>query len=98
VLEACDRLSVYLCASLGSPFTVTGLTPDGAPEPIRFERADDRRWRVRPWPLEGDRLRAQVEGRRLGRKRFGSAEELRQALAHAPVERLSFELVRPAAG
>lgn len=98
VLEACDRVSVYLCASLGSPFTVTGLAPDGKREPICFERADGRRWRVRPWPLEGDRLRVQVEGRRLARKRFGSAEELRQALAHAPVERLSFELVRPAAG
>ena len=98
VLEACDRLSVYLCASLGSPFTVTALTPDGGQEPIRFEHAGGTRWRVRPWPLEGDRLRAQVEGRRLGRKRFGSADELRQALSHAPVERLSFELVRPSTG
>ncbi|HOC42646.1 MAG TPA: DUF3891 family protein [Thermoanaerobaculales bacterium] len=98
VLEACDRVSVYLCASLGSPFTVTGPTPDGGRESICFERAEGRRWRVRPWPLEGDRLRVQVEGRRLARKRFGSAEELRQSLSRAPVERLSFELVRPSAG
>src|SRR5512136_384781 len=93
VLEACDRLSVFLCASLGSPFTVSARTPDGALEAIQFERLGGTRWRVRPWPLEGDRLRAQVEGRRLGRKRFSSADELRHALAHAPVERVSFELV-----
>ena len=98
VLEACDRLSVYLCASLGSPFTVSGRTPDGGQELIEFEHIGGMRWRAQPWPLEGDRLRAQVEGRRLSRKRFDSAEELRQALARAPVERLSFELVRPSAG
>ena len=98
VLEACDRLSVYLCASLGSPFAVSGRTPGGGQERIEFERVDGSRWRVQPWPLEGARLRVQVEGRRLSRKRFGSAEELRQALARAPVERLSFELVRPSAG
>ena len=98
VLEACDRISVYLCASLGSPFTVSAWTQDGGEEAIRFERVGGTRWRVRPWPLEGDRLRAQVEGRRLGRKRFASAAELQQALSHAPVERLSFELVRPSTG
>lgn len=98
VLEACDRLSVYLCASLGSPFTVIGRTPDGGQELIEVEHIGGMRWRVQPWPLEGDRLRAQVEGRRLSRKRFDSAEELRQALARAPVERLGFELVRSSAG
>jgi hypothetical protein len=98
VLEACDRLSVYLCASLGSPFAVSGRTPGGGQELIEFEHVGGMRWRVQPWPLEGARVRVQVEGRRLSRKRFGSAGELRQALARAPIERLSFELVRPSAG
>jgi hypothetical protein len=98
LLAACDRLSVFLCASLGSPFTITGWTPDGAEETIRFECTGGPRWRVRPWPLEGDRLRIQAEGRRLARRRFDSEDDLRQALAHAPVERISFELERPSAG
>lgn len=98
LLAACDRISVFLCASLGSPFAVAGRTPEGSEETIRFELVDGTRWRLRPWPLEGDRLRIQTEGRRLARRRFSSAEDLHKALAHAPVERLSFELVRPSAG
>lgn len=98
LLSACDKVSVYLCASLGSPFTLTGRSPDGRSETVRFEHLEGERWRVRPWPLEGSRLRIQVEGRRLGRRRFSSADELRQALARAPMERLSFQLERPSAG
>jgi len=98
LLEACDRLSVFLSASLGSPFTIIGWTPDGVQETIRFQHIDGPRWRVRPWPLEGDRLRIHAEGRRLARRRFDSEDDLRQALARAPVERVSFELERPSAG
>jgi len=98
LLEACDRISVYLCGALGSPFEVTARTPSGGSEKIVFQRIDDGSWRVRPWPLEGDRLRLQVEGRRLAASRFSSAEDLRKALAHAPVRRLTFTLVRPSAG
>jgi hypothetical protein len=98
LLAACDRLSVFLSASLGSPFTITGWTPGGVEETIRFQRVEGLRWRVQPWPLEGDRLRIHAEGRRLARRRFATEDELRQALARAPVERLSFELERPSAG
>jgi hypothetical protein len=98
LLAACDRLSVYLCASLGSPFTISGRSPDGGSEAIRFEHVGGLRWRVRPWPLEGDRLRIQADGRRLARRRFQSPDDLRQALARAPAERLSFVLERPSAG
>jgi hypothetical protein len=98
LLEACDRISVYLCGALGSPFDLIARTPSGGSEKIVFQRIDDTSWRVRPWPLEGDRLRLQVEGRRLSEARFSSAEDLQKALAHAPVRRLSFTLVRPSAG
>ena len=98
LLAACDRMSVYLCAALGSPFTLSGRTAQGEGEQIRATRVGAERWRVQPWPLEGDRLKLQVEGRLLGATRFGSREEARHALARAPVVRLNFVLVRPSAG
>ena len=98
LLEACDRVSVSLCGALGSPFEVTAKTPTGDAEEIVFQRMNDTSWRVRPWPLEGDRLRLQVEGRRLPTTRFASAEEMREALARAPARRLTFTLMRPSAG
>jgi hypothetical protein len=96
LLEACDMLSVCLCAALGSPFAITGRGADGGPHKIEVSRIEGFRWRMRPWPLEGDRLKIQVEGRRLGTARFAGGDELRRALAHAPVERLTFTLQRPA--
>jgi hypothetical protein len=98
LLEACDRISVYLCGALGSPFEVIAKTPSGSSETVVFQRIEDSSWRVRPWPLEGDRLRLQVEGRRLTAARFSSGEDLRKALSRAPIRRLSFTLVRPSAG
>ena len=97
LLEACDRISVYLCGALGSPFEATARTPSGDAEKIVFQHMDNTSWRVRPWPLEGDRLRLQVEGRRLPTTRFDTAEELREALVRAPVRRLTFTLMRPSA-
>ena len=98
LLEACDKLSVCLCAALGSPFSITGRSPAGGPLRIQVSRIEDGRWQMQPWPLEGDRLKIQVEGSRLGMTRFSNGEELRQALARAPAERLTFTLHRPSAG
>ena len=98
LLVACDRISVYLCAALGSPFTLPGRTSDGQIEEIRVSNVGGDRWRVQPWPLEGDRLKLQVEGRRLASARFASREAVRNALVRSPVERMSAVLVRPSAG
>ncbi len=98
LLAACDRISVYLCAALGSPFTLSGRTAQGSGEEIEATRIENDRWRVQPWPLEGDRLKLQVEGRRLGTTRFASREEARHTLARAPVVRINFVLTRPSAG
>jgi hypothetical protein len=97
VVEACDRVSVYLCAGLPSPFRVVAQSPSAEVETIGFEAVDESVWRVHPWPLEGERLRLQCEGRRLATSRFGSRDELRETLARAPVERVSFTLQRPSA-
>jgi len=98
LVEACDRVSVYLCASLGTPDRVAAHSPSGEVQKIGFEALDGTAWRVRPWPLEGDRLRLHCEGRRLAKTTFSSSEELQEALARAPIERTTFTLSRPSAG
>jgi len=70
----------------------------GEVQKIGFEALDGTAWRVRPWPLEGDRLRLHCEGRRLAKTTFSSSEELQEALARAPIERTTFTLSRPSAG
>jgi hypothetical protein len=98
LMEACDRVSVWLCACLEAPIRVAAHSPAGELEEIRFEVVDDDCWRVQPWPLEGDRLRLHCEGRKLPSARFASPEDLHESLVRAPTERLTFTLVRPSAG
>jgi hypothetical protein len=98
LLEASDALSVYLCGELGASFSTVVSGPSGEPIEIHFESVGEGEWRARPWPLEGEGLRLHCEGRRLGKARFASADALREALARAPVERLTFSVHRPSAG
>jgi hypothetical protein len=97
LVAACDRVSVWMCGSLESPFQVPAQSPSGEVEMIRFDAVDDTSWRVQPWPLKGDRLRIHCEGRKLAKTRYASPEELQEALVRAPVERLTFTLSRPSA-
>ncbi len=97
LLDTCDRISVYLCASLPSPFEVWAQNAAGDTEVISFDTVDATTWRVHPWPLQGERLTVHCEGRRLAGLRFASAEEFQEAVRRAPVERLVFTLLRPSA-
>ncbi len=97
LLDTCDRISVYLCGSLPAPFEVWAQNANGETEVITFEVVDDTTFRVHPWPLEGERLRLQCEGRRLQTTSFASEEELRETVARAPTVRLVFTLLRSSA-
>jgi hypothetical protein len=97
LLEACDRMSVFLCASFERTFRVLAQSSSGEVEEVEFDGTQNAVWRVRPWPLEGDRVRLHCEGRRLAKATFASDEELREALKRAPTERLTFTLQRPSA-
>lgn len=97
LLAACDRISVFLCADLGERFAAEVLDGDGQTLRVTFTGEGSRRFRVRPWPLEGSRVALHCEGWRLPRARFADDTELRTALAEAPRERLRFELLRPSA-
>ena len=97
LLDACDRISVYLCASLPSPFDVQGERATGETATVTFETVDDTTWRVHPWPLQGERLRLHCEGRRLASSSFASLPEFQETIAHAPTVRLAFTLLRASA-
>ncbi len=99
LLEASDRVSVYLCAAFPPPIEIEVLTSDGELSEVIFEpiEGSSRTFRVTPWPLEGNRLRLQCEGRKLSGLVFGSAAEFHDELAQAQVERLTFTLLRPSA-
>lgn len=97
LLAACDLVAVHLCAVLPAPFEASAIDATGQTEILTFEPAGDRTLVVRPWPLKGDRVRLQAEGRRVPTTRFASGVELREVLQRAPVERLTFTLVRPSA-
>lgn len=97
IMASCDRVSVQLCSGREDAFSAWALSPSGSPEELAFERVGRGVWRVSPWPLEGERIRVQVEGRRLADVRFDSQDRLLAAIQSAPVVRLSFTLQRPSA-
>ncbi|MCD4750420.1 MAG: DUF3891 family protein [Thermoanaerobaculales bacterium] len=97
ILSACDRISVVLSAEITTPFRSEVVGEGGELETVELTKIDERSFRMNPWPLEGDRLKVHCEGRHLRTARFDSKESLREALRRAPVERLAFTLLRPAA-
>lgn len=97
ILTLVDRISVFLCGSLASDFEVAAPTSSGDVESVKLTAMDRTRWRVNPWPLEGDRVRLQCEGRRLVTTCFDSADEFQEVLQRAPVERMTFTLMRSSA-
>ena len=97
ILTLADRVSVFFSASLASVFEVDAPTADGESRPVKFTALDHGRWRVDPWPMQGDRVRLQCEGRLLPATRFDSAEAFHEVLRRAPVERVNFTLLRASA-
>lgn len=97
LLDTCDRISVYLCASLSSPFEVRAQNAAGDTEVISFDAVDATTWRIHPWPLQGDRLQIHCEGRRVAKTTFGSDKEFRETFRRAPTVRLVFSLLRSSA-
>ena len=88
LLAAWEDVVEALVASGPTPFAVRVPARDGSPVEVALAPIGDGRWRVRPWPLQGERLQLHCEGRRGGGE-VGSAV--------APAERVTFNLLRPAA-
>jgi len=97
ILTLADRISVFLCATLAEQFEIAAPIVEGDFAPVKLTAMDRTHWRVEPWPMEGDRVRLQCEGRLLPRTSFDSAEEFHGVLHRAPVERVNFTLLRSSA-
>jgi hypothetical protein len=97
MLDTCDRISVYLCASLPAPFEVWAQNAAGDTEVITFDAVDPTTWRVHPWPLQGERLHIHCDGRRLAASTFADERFFRDTLSRAPTARLVFTLLRSSA-
>ena len=97
LLDSCDRISVFLCASLPAPFEVWAQNSAGDTEVITFDSVDPTTWRVHPWPLQGDRLVIHCEGRRLAAATYPDEQSFQDTLSRSPTVRLSFTLLRTSA-
>ncbi len=94
ILAACDRISVFLCADLGSPFDIEVSKRDGSIGEVTFTEISDRCWRVRPWPFTGDRVRLHTEVQPITTTKFSCLDELHEVIKNAPIQRLRFEILR----
>ncbi len=92
ILAACDALAVLLAAAMPGPFTLEVPDRSGTVVPVTVRREDPRTLRLRPWPLEGRGLTVHAEGRSLEARRW-SGSELREALAAAPMRRITLQLL-----
>ena len=92
-LLACwDWMSLFLCTASSHHTTVEQVpgAPDGGLTLAWRDRAAGR-ITVEPWPFSGPALSLSVEGRLLS-GRYGDRDELRRALAAAPVEPVALAL------
>lgn len=88
LLAAWQAVADGLASSSQAPFAVRAPARTGPPVEVTLKPLGDRRWRVRPWPLQGERLQLQCEVRRA---------EVDDGGAGGSVERVTFTLMRSAA-
>jgi hypothetical protein len=90
----CDRLSLILCNRVlpaGERFLEIATLPDGT----RYDvlQYSDGNVTVKPWVFLEDKFTVSVEASYLEQLKFGSSEELSQALQTAPIKTLNWTFV-----
>lgn len=96
-LAAMDQLSLDLCCT-GVHFPTLNhvrAAPGLVEMAIHVSRIDHSSACLRPWPFAADRVLASIPFRRMTATVFRNDEELRTAIAEAPVDRFEFELFTP---
>jgi hypothetical protein len=88
LLAAWEEVVEGLVGAGAAPFAVRVPDRSGSPVEVTLAPLGDRRWRLYPWPLQGERLQLHCEG---GRGGVGGGS------ARGPLEGLTFALLRPAA-
>lgn len=87
-LQACDNLSLILCADYRDPVTLRHAHPDrsGQRVTIGCHGLNESTWQLDPWPFAGNRLTLEVPFREVDRSACAHLTLFRSAFATAPVE------------
>ena len=92
VMRLADALAVHLTRG-GENALFPSLPRRGGSVPLSVKPMAERAFRLRPWPLVGQRLDLTTEGRRLPAQRFPNEASLREAWERAPTVRLTWTLL-----
>jgi hypothetical protein len=94
LLQAADNLSLLSCVAYMQPATLLHplATRAGRGEPVEVLPLGPRHFRLAPWPMAEPALAFELPARHVEGHTFRAAEELRERLHAAPVERLTVTL------
>jgi hypothetical protein len=93
VVRLADGVAVYLASGREGTERFPGLPRRGGSAPLVLSEVSERTYRLRPWPLVGDRLAVSVEGRLLPVRSFPDAASLATAWQAATTVRLTWTLL-----
>ena len=96
LLQVMDLISLCLCSTnLPAERSDEVLrTPTGGTVRLSFVRDNEGRLRISPWPFGIPRVELNIACRRIGRKRYGSMDELRHAYNEAARDSLTLVVTK----
>jgi hypothetical protein len=97
VVRLADAIAVHLAAGLQGTVHLPDLPRRGGSAPLTLTQVKERTYRVRPWPLVGQRLVVSAEGRLLESSSFPDDASLKEAWQGAATLRLTWTLLSPGA-
>jgi len=93
VVRLADAVAVYLASGREGTARFPGLPQRGGSAPLILSEVSERTYRLRPWPLVGNRLAVSAEGRLLPAQRFPDEASLATAWQEASTVRLTWTLL-----
>jgi hypothetical protein len=93
VVRLADAIAVYLASGGEGTARLPGLPRRGGSSPLVLSEVSERTYRLRPWPLVGNRLAVSAEGRMLPARSFPDAASLATAWQEATTVRLTWTLL-----
>jgi hypothetical protein len=97
VVRLADAIAVYLAAGQRGTVHLPDLPRRGGSAPLTLTQVAERTYRLRPWPLVGQRLVVSAEGRCLASASFPDDASLKEAWQGAATLRLTWTLLSPGA-
>jgi len=93
VVRLADAIAVYLASGREGTERFPGLPRRGGSAPLVLSEVSERTYRLRPWPLVGNRLAVSAEGRLLPARSFPDEASLAAAWQEATTVRLTWTLL-----